>query len=180
MKRALPLLILFSVLCLAPGLRAIIISPLSVEELTDQAEWIVQGMVRAKTCQADASGRIYTRVELELTEVWKGKLSAKTLEIVQGGGTLGERRSVVPFQAEYAVGEEVVAFLVRNTRGEAVTLGLAQGKFGVWTERGEKMAANALNGRPMPSGASLTAGATNAAKKWTVTELKRRVQVRAK
>ena len=55
---------------------------------------------------------------------------------------------MIPGQANYEIGEEVVAFLVLNSRGEAVTLGLAHGKFHVWKhpETGEKLARNIFHG----------------------------------
>ena len=51
--------------------------------------------------------------------------------IVQGGGVLGRRRVRSPIQPTYRVGAEVIVFVVFNSRGEAVTLGLNQGKFDV-------------------------------------------------
>ena len=110
---------------------AIGFSPLSIEALTDQSELILQGTVLSKTCLRDKSGRIYTQVELAVTEVWKGAISGSPFLIVHGGGVLGEEQSVVSGQAPYELGKEVVAFLVRNERGEGVTVGLMQGKFDV-------------------------------------------------
>lgn len=109
------------------------LAPLSIEELTARAEWIVLGTVQSKTCQRDAAGRIYTAVELRIDEVWKGAdlAAGQTVRLVHSGGTLGEERVAVSGQVAYEVNEEVVVFLRRNARGEGVTIGLAQGKFHV-------------------------------------------------
>src|SRR5689334_3956691 len=126
--RLLPLVGLCALLWFpVPKLIALGLRPLSIETLTRQAEVVLHGRVLSKTCQQDIAGRIYTRVELDVLDVWKGAISGTPFPVVQGGGLLGERRSVVPGQAEYAVGEEVVLFLVRNERGEAITVGLLQG-----------------------------------------------------
>lgn len=127
--------------------------PYSLKELAAQAGLVVQGKVIAKSCQRDAERRIYTKVELAVSEVWKGAITNRTMTIVQGGGVLGERRVVVPGQAEYQPGEEVVVFLTRNDRGEGVTLALAQGKFTVWTDptNGQQFTFNPFHGSPPPS-----------------------------
>src|SRR5689334_7993195 len=69
--------------------------PLTVEALARQAELVVQGTVLSKTCQRDPAGRIYTKVELEVTDVWKGAVTGSPMVLVHGGGILGEQRSVV-------------------------------------------------------------------------------------
>jgi hypothetical protein len=102
--------------------------PLSIEEMSRSADVIVRGTVTSRSCARGASGRIVTRVELAVAEVWKGPPRAG-ITIVQAGGTLGDRCEVVPGQPAYEPGEEVVAFLAINTVGEGATLGVAHGKF---------------------------------------------------
>ena len=123
-------------------------TPLPVEELGQRADLILHGTVLNQTCQRSPEGRIYTRVELQVREVWKGALTNATFTIVHSGGTVGNLRTEVSGQVRYAVGEEVVAFLALNSRGEGVTLGLAQGKFRVWQDKqtGEKFAHNLFHG----------------------------------
>jgi hypothetical protein len=139
-----------AVLLLPFSLAAVIFEPLSIESLTRQADVILHGTVLNKTCQRDASGRIYTRIEINVTDVWKGAIAGNPLTIVHGGGVLGDRQAVVSGQVSYDVGEEVVAFLVRNQRGEGVTLGLMQGKFHVWkdTVSGAKFVVSPFHGVP--------------------------------
>ena len=95
----------------------------------------------------------HTKVELEVTDVWKGAVSGSPFQIVMGGGVLGEEQAVVSGQVQDAVGEEVVAFLVRNARGEGVTLGLMQGKFHVWKDTGGRTKDHIERvSRPLPRG----------------------------
>ena len=129
-------------------LPATLMTPLPIEELARRADFILHGSVTGKTCLRSPEGRIYTRVELQVQEVWKGNLITNTFAIVHGGGTVGNRRTSVSGQVEYSVGEEVVTFLVINPRGEGVTIGLAQGKFHVWKDQttGGKFAYNLFHG----------------------------------
>ena len=92
---------------------------------------VIHGVVSSKAVQRDGNGRIYTKVDLLVTESWKGKINGQHFVLVHAGGVLGEESSVSLGQPEYAVGEEVVAFAVLNHRGEGVTIGLSQGKFQV-------------------------------------------------
>lgn len=159
--------------------RAVVMIPVEIEAMAARAKLIVQGTVLSKSCQRDQTGRLFTKIELQISEVWKGMVSGKQLQIVQGGGTLGERRSIVSGQVEYEPGEEVVGFFTINDRGEAVTLGLAQGKFHVWRDErtGEKRAANPFHGLGQPSPAKAgTLGINPKAENLTLTELKQRVQ----
>lgn len=79
-----------------------------------------------------------------------------TLTIVQSGGTVGDVREEVSGEEQCGVGEEFVAFLVFNSRGEPVTVGLAQGKFHVWRDKptGEAFAHNPFHGVPESAGNS--------------------------
>jgi hypothetical protein len=132
-ERALPILLLL-MLSLIPCVHAVTMVPLSIEDLSAKSQLIVHGTVVSKSCQRDPAGRIYTKVDLRVSEVWKGDWTRDQLCVVHGGGILGEERVEVSGQVEYQMGEQVVAFLVFNQRGEGVTLGLAQGKFHVWKD----------------------------------------------
>src|SRR5436309_11391207 len=94
------------------SLRAVQMQPLSIEQLTQKATLVVSGRVLSKSCLRDLAGRIYTRVELQIVEIWKGSLSTNLFPVVQGGGILGDEKATVSGQVEYSVGEEVVVFLV--------------------------------------------------------------------
>jgi hypothetical protein len=133
---------------LALSAQATLFIPLSLGDLTKKADLVVHGLVLAKHSEADSQGRIFTKVDLQVIEVWKGEVKSSPLTVVHGGGELNGRRSMVTGQVDYQPGQETVAFLVRNGRGEAVTLGLAQGQFQVWKDAvtGEKLARNIFLG----------------------------------
>ncbi len=137
----------------APQARALTVVPMSISQLAAQADLVVFGTVRSKTCLRDDRGRIHTRVELVVAEAWKGTPSGSVITVVHGGGVLGEERVVIPGQVEYEIGAEVVGFFVINGRGEAVTLSLSQGKFEVWRDAvtGERHARNPFHGADKPS-----------------------------
>jgi hypothetical protein len=155
--------------------QAVLMSPLGIDELTRKADLIIRATVLDKTCLRDEAGRIYTRVNVRVSEVWKGVLptnaAPNALAIVQSGGTVGDVREEVSGEVQYDVGEEFVAFLVFNQRGEPVTIGLAQGKFHVWRgqQTGEIFACNPFYGAPEPAG-------NDGWDKLRVSELKQRVR----
>jgi hypothetical protein len=115
---------------------------------------------------------------LAVAEVWKGTVATNRFTIVHGGGILGEERAVVSGQVEYDVGEEVVAFLVLNQRGEGVTRGLMQGKFHIWKDAttGEWLARNPFHGRPETKDQQAKASFDSDQQRLTLSDLKRRVQ----
>ena len=147
--RAIITTFLFGLLLLpATAVHADQMIPLAIEDISARSQLILQGKVISKTVQRDEEGRIYTAVDLQVDEAWKGTPGTNHFTIVLGGGILGDEGVAVTGQVEYEVGEEVVAFLVLNKKGEGVTLGLAQGKFHVWTDSGtkQKMAHNRFHG----------------------------------
>jgi hypothetical protein len=160
------------------NVHAVIMRPLAIDELVRKANLIVQGTVINKTCQRDDVGRIYTRVNIQVAEVWKGALptnaSPPMLTIVQSGGTVGDVREEVSGNVQYEPGEEFVAFLVFNAQGEPVTIGLAQGKFHVWRDpqTGEKFTNNLFHGKPEPA----PGNDHNPAAPLSVSDLKLKVQ----
>ena len=177
MKRECLLLCLSCIL--APSLRANQFTPLSIEQLTRESALVVRATVLSKSCQRDPAGRIFTRVELKVAEVWKGSLPTNHFIVVQGGGILGDRKATVSGQVEYALGEEVVAFLVLNDRGEGVTLGLSQGKFQIQQEAGtgEPLVHNLFHGETASRSREVSpADRLPTQRRLTLAELKRRVR----
>lgn len=120
--------------------------PLPIEELARSADVILRGEVISRRCDRDARGRLTTHIELAVSEVWKGPQTGR-FTVVQAGGTLGDQRQTIIGQAEYRIGEEVVAFLAVNRFGAGVTLGLAHGKFSLTrSPDGELRAQSAFHG----------------------------------
>ncbi|HKQ39293.1 MAG TPA: hypothetical protein VJ063_14540 [Verrucomicrobiae bacterium] len=120
------------------------LKPLTIEQLIAAGETVVYGVVTSKTVQRDADGRIVTRVQLTTKERWKG--SKPVVSIVYAGGVLGDKAVFADGQEQYDIGEEVVTFVRFNTRGDAVTVGMSQGKFTVFEHNGETFVANGLHG----------------------------------
>src|SRR3989442_2465869 len=172
-------LLLFLSCILAPALRAIQFTPLSIEHLTGESALVVRATVLSKSCQRDPAGRIFTKVELEVAEVWKGSIATNRFTVVHGGGILGDRKATVSGQVEYGIGEEVVAFLVFNQRGEGVTLGLAQGKFHIGREAGtgERLVHNLFHGGTISRSQPISGNPIlSERQRLTLAELKRRVR----
>ena len=132
-----------AVLCVLPGAMAQS-RVLSLEQLVTAADVVVHGVVASTTCERDAAGRILTRVTLRATDVWKGATS--NIPIVHAGGVLGEEAVFAHGQERYAAGEEIVAFLKLNERGEGVTIGMSQGKFNVYREAARKLVRSSFHG----------------------------------
>ena len=158
---------------------AILMRPLSIEELSQKANLILNGTIISKSCERDNAGRIFTKHELQVTEVWKGSLETNLFIIVHSGGTIGDERADMSGEASFDVGEEIVAFLVVNQRGQGVSIGLAQGKFTVSRDEntGEKLVRNLFHGRTDGHAAPDKA---IAAGRLTLADLKRQAQRGAK
>ena len=157
--------------------------PLSIETLAAKADAVVHGRVVRMSCQRDDAGWIFTKVHLQIIEQVKGRARGGTLVIVQGGGVLGRRIARSPLQPKYRVGAEVVVFVMFNSRGEAVTLGLNQGKFDVANQPKSGLATvrNPFHGlakRDDPR--AVVKRALGQAKPLTLAGLKRRVRRAAK
>lgn len=166
------LLFLFLSLLIPPA-QAAKIFPLSIEQMAARAALVLHGNVASKTVQRDPEGRIYTRIELEVAEEWKGAAKTNRFLLVQGGGVLGNEVAVVSGQEEFSIGEEVVLFLVLNQRNEGVVIGLTQGKFKVAKDAsGGKTVHNMFHGRAPGK----TGDANGNGKGLSLGELKQRVQ----
>lgn len=161
----------------APGL-AEGFQPMDMDQLTRKAEIVLHAKVLGSQCQQDAEGRVYTRIELQVHEVWKGSVKSSPFVVVHGGGSLQGRHTVISGQVEYSAGDEVVAFLVLNQRQEGVTLGLAQGKFSVWTDSatGKQMVGNQFHGSLPPQAQKMGATATPSSSPVSLADLRKRVQ----
>lgn len=132
---------------------ALVTIPLSLEQLTRESDVIVYGRVSGITVQRDSERRIYSRVELEVLEMWKGPPPQARFTLVHSGGTLGNERVQVTGMPRFAIGEELVAFTVLNPNKEGVLLSLGQGKFRIWRDpvSGLICAANPFHGESAPT-----------------------------
>jgi len=127
--------------------------PLSIGELAAESDLILHGRVASAATSRHRANRMVTRVGVDVLEMWKGTVSEARVQVTLAGGVLGTRQVIVDGQPDYRPGEEVVLFLKRNPRGEAVTVGLAQGKFTVVDDpnTGLKHVHNPFHGRRQPA-----------------------------
>jgi hypothetical protein len=162
-------------LTLASGLLAAPVRPLGIEQLSRAADFVLHGTVLSRSYQRDEAGRIYTRIEFKVEEVWKGRHGQDRFVIVHSGGVSGRERLTVLNQVQFEVGEEAVVFLVRNARDEGVCVGMAQGKFRIWRDAstGEKLAIPGF--AEVAVGGELTATRPPVGKPLTLAQLKQRV-----
>ena len=105
--------------------------PLPIDRLATESEVIIHGTVTGLSVQRDPEGRIFTKVTLDIREAWKGHPEGRPFTIVHSGGILGNRWTTTDGEVQFKLAEEVVVFLVVNSRGEGVTVGMNQGKFKV-------------------------------------------------
>mgnify|MGYP006268513889 CR=1 FL=1 len=118
-------------LLLAGAAAAAVARPATVEQLSREADAVVQGRVVGMESRWAPDGRhIVTRVTVRVSRVLRGSAGAEVALEVPGGsvGGYGQRVDAAPsFQA----GEEAVVFLRRIPGGRSLVHGMAQGKFRV-------------------------------------------------
>ncbi len=92
-------LLIACMLMLSPIVGATTMRPVDLDALARGADAIALVIPRTRTTYADG-GRLFTRVEVEVTEVWKGNIEiTKTLQVHTLGGVLngiGQRVAGVP------------------------------------------------------------------------------------
>jgi hypothetical protein len=149
--------------------------PLSIRDLTRQADWVAHVIVTAKTTRREPNGRLASQVDLDVLGLWKGRVPSTRLALAVTSGVLGEQEVRAEHEPEYAPGEEFVVFLKRNQRGQGVTVGLAQGRFSVWRDArtGTPFVCNPFHGRPARAASELTSGVNERA--LPLAELQRQV-----
>ena len=122
-------------LALAVRLGATTVVALGDDELVALSRVIVHGDVVGKESRLAAEGgRIYTEYRFRVRELMKGEAgSDQTIAFREWGGRVGNVHYWLPGVGEFALGEEVVAFLGEPDArtGIGFTTGLAQGKFRV-------------------------------------------------
>ncbi len=118
----------------------------SVEGLTRYADVVAHGKVGVMSSFME-NDQIFTQVELEVAELYKGEAALKKLTLLLYGGTAGGKRTRVIGAPCLSSGEEVVLFLKADSRGSYGVVNLAEGKFGVVTEKdGTKRVERRLDG----------------------------------
>ena len=110
---------------------ALVMEALPLHELTRRADVVVHGEVIGQTAQREAPGKdIWTTTSIRVIESLKGDAGTDVLAFKQLGGTVDGVTELIPGDAVFHPGEEVVVFLSKTPRG-LVLYGFSQGKFTV-------------------------------------------------
>jgi hypothetical protein len=119
-------------LLLAPALsRATIVPRLSLEDLVDESETIVEGRVQRSWTAWDPAHRyIWTHHELAISDRIKGAPQSSVI-ISEPGGTLDGVTLQIPGTVPFRAGEEIIVFLYRTPIGYLRTCGYGQGKYSI-------------------------------------------------
>src|SRR5690606_12655826 len=102
--------------------------PLSVEEMATRADLVVRGTVERIDSFRDGD-RIYTDIDVRVSETWKGDVESETVRVRVYGGSADGYRTIVMGAACWSPYEEAVLFLVSNGVDTYDVLSLAEGKF---------------------------------------------------
>lgn len=128
MRRWLPLLVLLTL----PGVAsATTMVRATVEQLASASDVVVLGRVRRATATTEGPQRgVFTEVELEVEEVWRGEADGAVRFWVHGG-RVGGRAMQTHGQARFVPHERVVVFLAGSPR---FPTGMSQGR---WVVHGD-------------------------------------------
>jgi len=111
------------------GLSASTLQQLSVEQMIDQSTQVVRGHVVASRAVSNGA-LVFTMVEIEVAETWKGP-EASHLEVALPGGTYGGQEQSFAGVPTLAPDVDYLLFLWTGSNGITQVIGLAQGVFEV-------------------------------------------------
>ena len=134
-------------LLLSAPARATTLVRMSDEALTLAADAIVTGTVTDVHAARTDAGTIATYTTIAVASVLKGYVPQATITVRDPGGRIGDEELHLYGSAQYAVGEEVIAFLGQDGEGWLRTSQMALGKFAITTdpESGARIAARSLD-----------------------------------
>jgi hypothetical protein len=106
------------------------LTELSVDQMTDASDLVVRGVVTQVFSELDDRGNIWTRAQVEVSDVLKGG-ETQAVIVDQLGGVYGNQRSIISFATRFSVGEEAYFFIEQLGNGRNSVVGWFQGKFTV-------------------------------------------------
>jgi len=108
--------------------RASLATVLGLDQLTTLADRVIVGEVLSVKSRWDSGHtRIFTNIEVQVAETWKGAAAAGgKILIQQPGGQVGDIESRVYGLAEFHTGQRAVLFL-KGAESASAVLGLGQG-----------------------------------------------------
>lgn len=104
---------------------------LSTEQLVDASDLVVRGTVVEIWTEFAPDGWVWTRAQVEVSEVIKGQPGLEAVIVDQPGGVWAGMETRVPGSARFATGEDALFFLEDLRSGHTVTVGMTQGKFNI-------------------------------------------------
>lgn len=164
--------------------RATVIVPRTIEQMTHDAERVVRGRVLSSRAAWDQQRkRIYTTTEVEVLEQLQGSRDVpRTVSIRTLGGEVGEVGMRVSGTETFTPGEEIIVFLRRDplTTSAFQVVGMSQGKYRIERDAdGTAMAipntAGLAFARPDPAGVYRVEGETPRPDRIALDELKMRI-----
>jgi hypothetical protein len=113
---------------LPTSVRASLATVLGLDQLTTLADRVIVGEVLSvKSTWDSGHKRIFTNIEVQVAETWKGTAAAGgKILIQQPGGQVGDIESRVYGLAEFHTGQRAVLFL-KGAESASAVLGLGQG-----------------------------------------------------
>jgi hypothetical protein len=133
LRRSLPIALALALV--AATTSATVVLRLSLAELVDRAEVILEGQVLDTVAGHDRRGGIATTVTVLVEDGLSGVDSGELFRFTLPGGVVGERGMVIAGVPRYEPGERVLLFLESESgRGLRMPVGLAQGSFRVGLE----------------------------------------------
>lgn len=107
---------------------------LTTNQLVDASESIVRGNVVEVWTELDEKGSVWTRAQVEVSEVLKGDPDLQVVIVDQRGGTYGGLTVDMGGAARFSVGEDALLFLETLSNGHTVPVGMVQGKYTIQME----------------------------------------------
>jgi hypothetical protein len=122
-------LFIVTLLAAATSLQAITYIVPSDRELVRRAEGIVIATAVESHAELRDGGRIVTVATMKLEQVLKGSIAGENVQLVELGGVLADRATLIPGSPRYEDGKRYLVFLRTNAAGEWMTFGFGLGKF---------------------------------------------------
>jgi hypothetical protein len=122
-------MLIVSLLAAATSLQAITYIVPNDRDLVKRADAIIIATAVESHPELRDGDRLVTVATLQVERVLKGSVGGETVQLVELGGAVGNRVTLIPGSPRYDDGKRYLVFLRTNNLGEWVTYGFALGKF---------------------------------------------------
>lgn len=151
--------LLFSLMVIAPVSEATTVVPPEFPKLVSGSDCIVRAVVKnvtsVKKSRAGRSAKIFTEVELTVTEVIAGNPPANlTLELL--GGKVGEQELTVEGMPQFHVGDEDILFVSGNGRNISPLYGMMHGRYPILKDAAGRRYVARSDGEPLRTTAQIS------------------------